>query len=247
MRRGRHIRPGAIVVAVVALTLVTGATLHLAFGGSRPSPAGYQPWIGLPSGGMDAHEHAVRQVLIRTDAAMSLARECGNPFSRTGDGEHYVAHIGAGAFGPPAWRIAMDVRGRDVEIRWSENGLVGAPPPPPPQGAPLGVRSATDENVTLVTPVRTLRLTRTEMDSVRARWRDSLLWDSPQDSISLNCLDGNPVFLEACIGGRYAARMRNCGTSMQATARLWDAFNDVLPAPSPAYWRDGSGRPIPLD
>ncbi len=246
MGNDRRVRPAAIVLAGTVLAVGIGTIVHVASSNTRRPPVEDGTWIGLPTTGMDAGGHAVRQLLLRTDPATSLAFECGNPFLQRGASDRYVAHIGKGAFGPPAWKVAMEVRGDDIEIRWSEDGLT-LPPPPPPPVVPSDVSGPARADFKLVAPTTITLKTRTELDQVRARWLDSSLWDAPQDSISLNCLDGNPVFLEACVGGRYAARMRNCGDSMQATSLLWEAFNDVLPAPSRSYWRDASGRRVDLD
>lgn len=243
MGNGKRVRPAVIALVGIALVIGAGAIVHVASNDIRPPIAEGQPWISLPSTGMDAGEHAVRQVLLRTEPATSLAFECGNPHVQRSASDRYVAHIGRGAFGPPAWRIAMEVRGDDIEIQWSEDGLTS---PPPPVVQP-GMSDPARMSFTFVAPAMTTLKTRAELEHVRARWRDPSLWDSPQDSSSLNCLDGNPVFLEACVGGRYAARMRNCEDSMQAALRLWEAFNKVLPAPPPSHWRDASGRRIDLD
>jgi len=197
------------------------------------------PWIGLPRSGMDAATPEVRMLVQQglgfstsSTAIDSLAVQCGSFFSEPTFGERYIAHIGESAWGP-SWRIVMDVRGEDIRFSWGEGDL--SPPPPPPPGETDGLN--------LATPISTLTKPRSEVENIRELWRDPELWDVPQDRQAFNCLDGNPVFLEACVDGRYAARARNCNPpAFEATDKLWRAFNELLPAPAKSEWRDAQGH-----
>jgi hypothetical protein len=145
--------------------------------------------------------------------------------------DRYVAHIGENAF-HPSWKIVMDVDGNDIDIRWGYENI----PPPPPLGDRRPIR---------VEPVSMTRKSRAEMESIRKVWSDQALWHAPQDAQAFACLDGDPVLLEACVNGQYAARSRNCNEqAMKATVKLWQAFNRVLPPPHDVEWRDAAGNLI---
>ena len=162
----------------------------------------------------------------------SLAFQCGSFFREPQFGERYIANIGESVWGP-SWRIVMDVRGEDIHFSWGQGDLVPPPPPPP---------HVTD-GLNLVTPISTLTKPRSEVENIRELWRDPDLWDAPQDSQAFSCRDGNPVFLEACVDGRYGARARDCSASAsEATDKLWRAFNELLPAPATSEWRDVQGQ-----
>jgi hypothetical protein len=164
-------------------------------------------------------------------AHRALASQCGNLFRDTGISERYVAHVGEGAFGP-FWKVVMDVKGDGVEIAWNESGML----PPPPSG--------TRDHLQRIEPVATTSRRLADVDDIRKTWLDEALWHPPQDATAFACHDGNPVFLEACVDGRYGARARNCSArAMAATDRLWRAFNEALPAPPKPEWRDARGHP----
>lgn len=209
-----------------------------------PDPAS-APWIALPTSGMDATEQPIRAVMSwllgNNKASSSLAVDCGARHSTLGMRDRYIAHVGRSAF-DPAWRIELDIHGDEIEIRWSMGGLTAAPPPPPPNP---DASNPTVDRAVLITPIATTRKSRADLETVRMRWTEPKLWDHPQDDRSLHCLDGLPVLLEACVRGRYAARMRNCDADgMRASVMLWEAFQEVLPPPPPTWLRDADGRRV---
>ena len=238
----RSLRPAHIVAGCIALGLLAVTGFHLVQH-VKPFPPAVdeRPWIGLPRSGMDAATPEVRMLVQRglgfstssTDMD-SLAFQCGSFFREPTFGERYIAHIGESAWGP-SWRIVMDVRGEDIHFSWGEGDVVPPHPPPP---------DVTD-GLNLVSKVSTVTKHRSEVESIRELWRDPDLWDAPQDRQAFNCFDGNPVFLEACVDGRYAARARNCSTpAFEATDKLWRAFNELLPAPPRPEWRDANGNKV---
>ena len=238
----RSLRAAHVVAGCIALGLTAITCFHLAQQ-VEPIPRAVDatPWIGLPRSGMDASSPEVRMLVrqglgsmsVHSDQA-SLAFQCGSFFREPEFGERYIAHIGESAW-RPSWKIVMDVRGDDIDFSWRE-GAVHPPPPPPPGVA---------DGLSLVAANSTLTKPRSQVENIRTLWRDPDLWDAPQDRQSFNCFDGNPVFLEACVDGRYAARARNCNTvTFEATDKLWRAFNDVLPAPPRAEWRDAKGNVV---
>lgn len=236
----RSLRPAHIVAGCIALGLTAMTGFHLAQQ-VKPIPRAVDasPWIGLPRSGMDASTPEVRMLVWRGHATTasnddqdSLAFQCGSLFREPQFGERYIAHIGESAWGP-SWRIVMDVRGEDIHFSWGEGDLIPHPPQPP--GA--------TEGLNLFTPISTLTKPRSEVENIRELWRDPDLWDAPQDRPAFSCLDGNPVFLEACVDGHYAARARNCNApAFEATDKLWRAFNELLPAPANSKWRDAQGQ-----
>lgn len=231
-----NIIAGCIVLGVV---VVTG--FHLTQHIEPIKGSANSPWIGLPKSGMDASDYPTRATILHAtngwpdDSHASLASQCGSPLEMQNSelGERYVAHIGADAWGP-FWTVVLDVHGDRIDITWGYD----LPPPPPPSDS-----SPDDYHLTSVTPVAKVQKSRAELEKIRGIWSDEALWHAPQDGAYFNCLDGNPVFLEACIDGRYAARARNCNAStFEATDKLWHAFKTLLPPPPKPEWRDAEGN-----
>ncbi len=193
---------------------------------------------------MDASQAPTREVIRQgfeiegtRDSIASLASQCGGLY-REHDSkfrERYIARIGAGAWGP-FWKIVLDVDGNRIDIAVSDGSPI--PPLPPPSGHP-------QHDLTLIKPVMRIEKSRADLERIRSLWSDEALWHAPQDAVAFQCLDGNPVFLEACVDGRYAARARNCNEpAFEATGKLWRAFNELLPAPPKQEWRDAKGNAI---
>ena len=246
----QSLRPAHIVAGCIALGLVAITGLHLSQqAGSIPRGA-QTPWIGLPRSGMDASQAPTRDVIRQgfeiegvlpdgfLGSAASLASQCGGPHQLPSFKERYIAHIGAGAWGP-FWKIVLDVDGERIHILLSD-GFPIPPPPPPPDDPQSGW--------TLIEPVTRVERSRADLERIRVLWNDESLWHAPQDADGFSCRDGNPVFLEACVDGRYAARARNCSApAFEATDKLWRAFNELLPAPAKAEWRDATGNRVEPD
>jgi hypothetical protein len=212
----------------------------------RPSPLdpNAAPWIGLPKSGMDATQQSVRQVIdagLRSDGAdptQSLAFQCGSEYGPVPIKERYVAHIGPNIWGP-YWKVVFNVSGQQIDVSLKESSQLFMPPPPPPPDYRAGGATLFSE---------TLRVSKARADLVRIRdlWSDARLWQAPQDIKGFSCSDGDPVFLEACVDGRYAARLRNCDPAvMETTNKLLQTFKELLPSPPKPEWRDATGNPIP--
>lgn len=192
-------------------------------------------WIGLPATGMDASYANVRELLAMQfrssplrSPMMSLSEQCGNlPTSLP---ERYVAHVSAGPHGP--FRdVLIDVEHDGLSVSVRDGAGVPAPPPPPPDSV-LGQDLSIE-----VRPVTRLRLSFAEGESIRRAWSERSLWHEPQaDAL---CHDGQPMVLEACIDGRYAARHINCSeAALAASNAMWTTLAEALPAPQPVEWRD---------
>lgn len=233
-----------IVAGCIALGLIAATGFHLAQQSDAIPRDTYAPWIGLPKGGMDASNAPTREVIRQgfemdgtRDPIASLVSQCGG-FYREQDHklkERYIARIGAGAWGP-FWKIVLDVNGDRIDVALSDGSPI--PPPPPPPGHP-------QYDWNLIEPATHIEKSRADLERIRVLWNNEALWHAEQDSEAFQCLDGNPVFLEACIDGRYAARARNCNEpAFEATGNLWRAFNELLPEPPKSEWRDAKGNSI---
>jgi hypothetical protein len=209
-----RVRRVAVLAVLVAAML---AAAWLAWQRQPRPQAGTDaaPWIGLPATGMDASQRDTRQLLARKwDERDGLARACGAPDDPAG--EHYALWIGKDAWGPFR-ALRFDVAGDAIQV--SVRG--GEPPPPLPGATP-----------TLEPPPVRVAFRRQALRQIRDLWRTEALWQAPQREGALDCLDGNPVTLEACVDGRYAVRHRNCDPAAGlATQRLWQAVVRQLPAP----------------
>ena len=193
---------------------------------------------------MDASQAPTREIIRQgfemdgaRDSIASLASQCGGLYRERDHTlkERYIARIGAGAWGP-FWKVVLDVNGDRIDVTLSGGSPI--PPPPPPPGHP-------QRDLTLIEPVARIEKSRVGLERIRVLWSDEALWHAPQDAAAFQCLDGNPVFLEACVDGRYAARARNCNEpAFEATDKLWRAFNELLPAPPESEWRDTKGNTI---
>lgn len=223
------LRPTRILLLAVLLGTVSAYAVMVPAQRQAPLGANDKPWIGLPDTGMDASRFGVRRLLGSSfgtlsaeDANDQLKRLCGN--GDTFIHERYVAHVGKDAWGP-FWDVQIDVQGEWLDISVRNGSPLPAPPKPPD----------VDDVSSLAPPLRTttrVRLRKIDAAPIQNAWRQPALWHAEQDMSAFGCLDGNPVFLEACIDNRYAARFRNCNADADApTQQLWSAMNRLLPAP----------------
>jgi len=200
------------------------------------------PWIGLPNSGMDATQPPIRQILFFgsrgegwNNQRDSLAYQCGEDSPSNNIQERYVAYVGShwGKFR----KVALDVHGDaiDVSVQTDSNLFVLPPFPDTSRADPPPYFPSTH-----------VSKTRAEIEPIRVAWNDAELWHSPQSGNAFSCHDSAPLFLEACVNGKYAARFRNCDASIvNSTSKLWHAINDLLPPPPKPEWRDAAGNPIP--
>lgn len=235
---------------VFVSTALVAATLLLLWWNAREQPVPIDPkdapWIGLPKSGMDATQPQIRQVIRVgfigegwSNQDDSLAFQCGNESGISQVRERYVAYVGRNPWSP-SWKAIFDVSGQHVDVSLSTSQLFMPPPPPAGDGQSASRR--------YLVPVIHLSRTRAQLEPIRAAWSETILWDDPQNEWFNRCGDGNPVFLQACIDGRYAARFRNCDApSSRASSKLWQAFNELLPPPPKPEWRDAAGNLIPDD
>ncbi|NOT88297.1 MAG: hypothetical protein HOP03_08940 [Lysobacter sp.] len=187
-----------------------------------------EPWIGLPDTGMDASKIGVRWLLRLPYGTLMSENEfdqlkllCGNgdTFIR----ERYIAHIGRNA-----WEPFLDVQ-IDVQGEWLEIAMRDGSPLPAPS-APPDADDASSQALPL-RPIVRMRMQKDDAGPMQQAWRQPALWHAEQNMNAFSCRDGNPVFLEACINNRYAARFRNCDAEAGVpTQQLWQAVNRLLPA-----------------
>jgi hypothetical protein len=197
----------------------------------RPAPirSDDEPWIGLPDTGMDASKFDVRWLLLHPYGTLMTDDEFDQLKSLCGNGdtsfrERYIAHVGRNAWGP-FWDVQIDVQGEWLEIVVRDGSPLPAPPAPPDE-------ADDSSRAPQLRPGNRVRLRKTDAVPIQQAWRQQGLWHAEQNMNAFGCLDGNPVFLEACIDNRYAARFRNCDADADApTQQLWEAVNRLLPAP----------------
>lgn len=230
---------------VFASTALVAATLLLLWWNAREQPVPVNPkdapWIGLPKSGMDATQFPIRQILFFgshgegwNNQGNSLPYQCGEDSPSSNIQERYVAYIGShwGKFR----KVTLDVHGDaiDVSVQTDSNLFVLPSFPDTSRADPLPYF-----------PSIHVSKARSELEPIRVAWSDADLWHSPQSKNAFSCHDSAPLFLEACVNGKYAARFRNCDVSIvNFTSKLWHAINDLLPPPPKPEWRDADGNPI---
>lgn len=215
---------GRIAGAALCAALAIAAMAWM----SRPRPqalavAPDESWIPMPPDGMDASAFATRRLLLAADSMPgddSLTSTCGR-YDSEGAPERYRIIIGDPLLmrGARMWSVDLRVQGSQVEA-WVEDASPPMPPPPHPD--------TQGETPQPAFAPRRYWLDKSELEPVRAAWAEPALWLAAQRDV--NCLDGRPVFLEACVGGRYAARERNCDTAAdEAAEKLWKLLQKRFP------------------
>ncbi|TKR30632.1 hypothetical protein FCE95_11010 [Luteimonas gilva] len=194
---------------------------------SRPQPKALatkidESWIPMPPDGMDASGFAARRLLFVADSMPeddALTRTCGS-YDSDGASERYRAVIGDPLLKPDArmWRLDLLVQGSQIQVTIEDASFPLRPPPP----------DARDEAQAPAFAPRRYWLQKAELEPIRAAWAEPALWLAEQRDV--DCFDGRPVFLEACVHGRYAARARNCDSAADEAARkLWTLLQKRFP------------------
>ncbi|KRD34065.1 hypothetical protein ASE35_09975 [Lysobacter sp. Root916] len=229
------VRASRIALWTIALAIVAAAGWVV----TRPQPpvrvTAPASWIPIPEGGMDASEYPVRDLLLgnfrdgfqrhfASNAERPLVQRCGD--GRPGEpAETYAALIGDHWFVPDqkVWSIEMTSSGE-----WLDVTIVDGFPVMAPEPAPGEILRTRELRPTLRRSVR-----KADLADVREAWSAPDLWFAPQTDA--HCLDGNIVYLEACVLGRYHARSRTCGATGAADAMtLWRRLRAHFPDPPPA-------------
>lgn len=215
---------------VLWLALIGTATIWLVLSPSKRHalpPVDDPPWIPLPRSGMDAADPLIRELLrspFRENHGLSPS--CGGYHD---DGsERYRIVISRNA-----WEDF-----REIEIvphgEWLDIAVRDAFPPQPPDPHQVGAKQG---EYIEIHPTMRVRISRSDAEPIRRAWDTYGLWHAEQKP--LGCADGRPLTLEACIGGRYAIRHRNCDVDAYAsTHQLWDAVTTLLPKPERAHYRE---------
>ena len=212
---------GRITVAALCAALAVAAIAWV----SRPRPQALavavdESWLPLPPDGMDASAFATRHLLSVADSMPgdpSLTSTCGR-YDSEGAPERYRIVIGDPVLMRDArmWSVELRVQGSQVEARVEDASL-----PPPPE-------DAQGETPPHAFAPRRYWLDTSELEPVRAAWAEPALWLAAQRDVG--CLDGRPIFLEACVRGRYAARTRNCDAAAdEAAEKLWQLLQKRFP------------------
>lgn len=168
----------------------------------------------MPPDGMDASAFVMRSLLFAADSTPeaddALARTCGG-YGDDDAAERYRILIGDPVLmrNAQTWSVDMRAQGSQVAVTVEDASL----PPPPPE-------DARDTPPDTAFAQRRYWLQKAELEPIRAAWAEPALWLAEQRDVG--CLDGRPVFLEACVRGRYVARSRNCDAAAdEAAEKLW--------------------------
>lgn len=206
-------------------------------------PAPWKPWIGLPAGGMDASSQSLREAMNELAQievwekgeapGETLIHRCGEPVAVNEDpdtSEIYVARLADSAFaGARAWHVRFAVEGDQIRVAIHSEVALTPPPPPPP--------GATKSPVPPLRPANAIKevvFTKSQLQPIADAWRDPGGWGAPQPGVE--CSDGMPAILEACVRGHYGMRDLGCSPSAHPM-RLWKEIQRLLPAPG------AGGRP----
>ncbi|HEY2347322.1 MAG TPA: hypothetical protein VGH80_15840 [Xanthomonadaceae bacterium] len=228
-----------------ALALCGGAFVGkpLLFPEPVPQPKQWTPWIGLPSGGMDASSQPLRGALKQLEGMESmekgeapgeiLIRRCGEQLAVGNDAdtsEIYVARIADSAFGGArAWHVRFAVEGEQVKVAIESEIAMDPPPPPPPGAIARGTYFSRPQ-----TAITDAVFTKAQLQPIADAWHDPGGWGAAQPDTE--CQDGMPAILEACVRGQYGMRDLRCSPTANPM-RLWQAIQRLLPAPG------ATGRP----
>lgn len=232
-----------IVISGALVTVAAGALSWQYTRPSKPIRPTWAPWIGLPATAMDMSSQHVREALFNLGQlegyekgeapGETLIQRCGEDVSAGDDpdvSEIYVARMADSSFaGARGWHVKFSVEGEKVLVSIQDAIGFVAPPLPPEPGLELPqARSPPHARKDVV-------FTRSQLQPIADAWRDRQLWDAPQETVE--CTDGMPSILEACIHGQYAMRDRRCSAAAPQAMALWKTIQRVLPAP------EGGGSP----
>ena len=236
-------KPDWARVAGMAGILATGIFAVLFWKPVAPRETGtppvWTPWIGLPAIDDRMSSQDARVAMFEVERAEesggaryygdTLIGQCGKSFGDWQGSERYVVNMAESAFsGAKSWRIEMDVEGDQVKARVEYASNVVAPPP---LRVP-GTRTAAPPRTS---PPRTIALPKASLQPIADAWRGERGWNAPQQP--LECMDGRPLVLEACVHGRYAMRKLQCD-ALGSGDRLWRELHrrlvlDADDSPSP--------------
>ena len=182
------------------------------------------PWIPLPSSGMDASRAPVRDLLSSSLPDIdTFASACGH--DDDGRPERYLmTEIREGWKNTHSIEFLPSDETVDVMFR---QGVLQSP----------SIDAASDVDPPVGRLAHT-RLSRPTAEPIRRLWNTRLLWHAEQSAFG--CSHGGMAILQACVRGRYAIRLRDCGPEITAArAALWEAATSSL-----AQVGD-SGRSVP--
>lgn len=195
-----------------------------------PSPTS---WIGLPESGMDATDPFVRQALLRASSHGgfdegrydSLVASCGSGIIDSADETYVIVLASPGLTpNPQARRVTFAVYGDQVSVGIQDAHSLVFPPPPPLKNSRLSSDPAQIPTTTWI------MFPKSRLQPIADAWRNRALWQAPQQGAF--CTDAGVVILEACVGGRYAARDRSCGLETgvnDGLNGLWSVMSRLLP------------------
>lgn len=195
---GKHTEQARIVaVWLMALSLaaVTAMAVILHPQARKGPPHPRTALIGLPPGGTDASEPALRYFLGNPySRRWSMASFCDetSPFGR----ERYFAH--SQSPDGSSWWAILTVDGPSVDVRaWRGDAYPYRSSYIP---APFGPGGHPPDSA------RHLQLQRDELAPLATAWRNPVLWGTQGAESGSRSLAGETVQLEACIDGTWAYR-----------------------------------------
>ena len=215
---------------------------------ARPAQpfASTEHWIPLPAVSSDLANPATRQVLQTVfnweqvsqvqspnlvDPRYSLPLRCGTWSRKDRENDVYRMWIGdpVGRDNPRAWFIKFEPAGNTIHIDRVRDvsqpnrgmiedffGRVTSPGVPPHAQLPAGSDAKTDNISSFELPIDSL-------DDIRSLWGNSKAWNQAQELSDVSgCEDGMLYLVDACIGGRYAARNFQCSSDYVGAQSMWD-------------------------
>ena len=223
--------PGRIAVLTLIAASLAGAAVLAPLLLPRNTSAATQPatWIPMPPDGMDARQGAVRELLEQTQAqfadASTLAARCGIDAQAGEPNEQYAIAIGDGALAPNAehWDVGLVPSGDSMEVTIQIISPYPPPAPPEPGKAPSSAIEVRDRSLQYRIDLKALQPIHDALLSPE-------LWLAPQGEEPFECRDGRRVMIEACVHGRYIARLRNCDVgSGEPAQKLLDLLRRQFP------------------
>lgn len=185
---------------------------------SRLPPVEPAPWIPLPASGMDASQASIRQLLSTSLADVDdFAWRCGH--RDDGVPERYLLTeirdppqpANSVEFVPAGASVAVVMR-TGIPV---EHAIEAAP-------------ARADFDAAQQAAFSRRSLARRAVEPIRLLWDTQTLWHAEQTTFG--CSHGGLLILQACVRGRYAIRVRDCGPEITpARAALWDAVTALLP------------------
>ncbi len=184
---------------------------------SRPPALESAPWIPLPASGMDASRPTIRGLLSTSFPDIDdFAWRCGH--RDDGVSERYLLTDMRDPWEPTS-SVEFVPAGASIVV------VIRKSVPLPPIEA---VAACADRDRAEQASFSRRYLSRQSLAPVRMLWDTQVLWHGEQEIFG--CSHGGMTILQACVRGRYAIRVRDCGPQISsARSALRNAVASVLP------------------